>query len=80
MKLDRFSECFNHNKNRYHHPKEDLDFSPTNIIFINDNLKGSKRIRSGNISQRRIKQVEFGPKPKENKILQIEGKSSLASV
>lgn len=35
LKLDRFSEFFEHNKNQQH-PKRYLEYSPSNIIFVNE--------------------------------------------
>lgn len=75
LKLDRFSDYFTHNKDRLYHPKNDLDFSPSNLIFIDPKARASKRIKSGNSRLRKPKKkVEFGPQLKSQKEhLKIDG-------
>ena len=75
MKLDRFSDMFDHNKDRYYHPKRDLNYSPSNIIFIDEKIKASKRIKSGNARLiKPPKKIEFGPRlSKDRTKVKIDG-------
>ena len=46
FKLDKFSDFFLHNKDRYQHPKMLLEYSPTNLIFIDPKARRTKRTKT----------------------------------
>ncbi|CAI2360928.1 unnamed protein product [Moneuplotes crassus] len=74
LRLDRFSDSFLHNKNKYYHPKRGLNYSPSNLVFIDEKPTKGKRIQSGNLRYRRSTKpaVEFGEREKlDNRFMHI---------